>query len=87
MPVPKGKSDVAYFESLEGLNLCGAQLFSGLVHANDEDGPRERIKTAQSTYPHPVGIATECGMGRTAPEELDSILQISCAVAEPYRPG
>ena len=87
MPVPKGRSDVAYFEPLKGLNLCSAQLFLDLVHGNDEDGTGERIETAQSVYPHPFWVATECGMGRTAPEELYSILEISCAVAAPYQQG
>jgi hypothetical protein len=87
MPVPKRGSDVAYFEPLKRLKLCGAQLFLGLVHANDEDGARERIKTAQSVCPHPFGVATKCGMGRTPKKDLDSILQISCAVTAPYRQG
>lgn len=43
MPVPKGRTDEAYFHPLKALNLRGALLYLGLVHANDEAGTRERI--------------------------------------------
>lgn len=45
-------------------------------------GTRKRIKAAQAVLPS-FGVATECGMGRTPNEELDSILQISEAVTKP----
>ena len=87
MPVPKGRTDEAYFDPLKALNLRGALLYLGLVHANDESGTRERIRVARSVYIHPFGVATECGIGRTAREELDSILQICEAVTVPKAPS
>ncbi len=86
MPVPKGRTDEAYFEPLKVLDLRGALLYLGVVHANDEAGTRERIRVARSVYMHPFGVATECGIGRTAREELDSILQICEAVTVPEAP-
>ena len=84
MPVPKDRTDIAYFEPLDDLKLDDTQLFLGLVHANDEVGTQERIKVAQSVWKGPFGVATECGMGRTPKEELDSIFQISRNVTRPY---
>ena len=83
MPVPKSRTDVAYFEPLRGLDLKGAKLFLGLVHADDEDGTRKRIAAAQSVCSLPFGVATECGMGRTPKSELDSLLRIMHDVALP----
>ena len=87
MPVPKGRTDEAYFAPLNALNIHGALLYLGLVHANDEAGTRERIRVARSVYRNPFGVATECGIGRTAREELDSILQICEAVTVPKAPS
>jgi hypothetical protein len=83
VPVPKSRDDIAYFEPIKNLNIpSSTKIYLGLVHANDEEGTRKRIKTAQSVLPN-FGIATECGIGRTPEEELDSILRISKAVTEP----
>lgn len=82
VPVPKGRDDKAYFESLKNLDIGAARLFLGLVHAYDEKGTLKRIAAAQSVISE-FGVATECGMGRTPPEELESILQISRSVTNP----
>ncbi|MCJ1466738.1 hypothetical protein MMC07_005358 [Pseudocyphellaria aurata] len=86
MPVPKDRTDEAYFAPLRDLRLSDdTELFLGLVHAHDERGTRARIRVAQETVPGlKFGVATECGMGRTPADELDSILQISAAVSAPY---
>ncbi|KAL5340433.1 hypothetical protein BJX70DRAFT_108085 [Aspergillus crustosus] len=91
-PVPKNRNDVAYFEPLRRLELGNAaaaaaaagtdagaaetKLYLGLVHANDEDGTRERVQAALSVVKR-FGVATECGLGRTPVAELDSIFSIS----------
>lgn len=77
MPVPKDRSDAAYFEPLKGLDIGDTELFLGLIHAHDEHGSDERLKAAQSSYPHSFGVATECGMGRTPFDDIDSILTIA----------
>ena len=76
MPVLKGWTDARFFESLADLNLDGAKLFLGLVHSGDIEGTRKRIAAAQSVYGDVFGVATECGLGRTPPEEVSSILRI-----------
>ncbi|KAL5343835.1 hypothetical protein BJX70DRAFT_393257 [Aspergillus crustosus] len=84
VPVPKERDDAAYFEPLNDLKASeGTRLYLGVVHAYDEDGTRRRIKTAQSVVQRSFGVATECGLGRTPPEELDSILQILRDVSAP----
>ncbi|MCJ1358751.1 MAG: hypothetical protein MMC33_008751 [Icmadophila ericetorum] len=80
MPVPKDRTDKAYFEPLKNLKLPDGQLFLGLVHANDEEGTKKRIETAIDVYQKPFGIATECGMGRCAPEEFSSLMAITASV-------
>lgn len=88
MPVPKGRADEAYFAPLRELRLRPGdqtELFLGLVHAHDEQGTRARIRAAQEAVPGlAFGVATECGMGRTPVDELDSIFHISAAVSAPY---
>ncbi|KAI1205350.1 uncharacterized protein F4807DRAFT_289203 [Annulohypoxylon truncatum] len=82
LPVPKERTDSDYFKPLTGLKLDSypgskpPYIYLGLVHANDEAGTKKRIETAQANVSFPFGVATECGLGRTPPEEIDSILQI-----------
>ncbi|KAI0197515.1 hypothetical protein F4808DRAFT_438931 [Astrocystis sublimbata] len=82
IPVPKSRVDSAYLGALAALKLTNGsrseptRLYLGLVHAGDETGTKERIKIAKACVPIPFGVATECGLGRTPPEEIDSILQI-----------
>ena len=78
MPVPKDRLDEAYFKPLKTLDLQDTKLILGLVHAHDEAASKKRLETAQTIYPNISGVSTECGLGRTPPEELDSILEI-CA--------
>ncbi|KAI9688272.1 MAG: hypothetical protein M1820_010300 [Bogoriella megaspora] len=75
-PVPKDRKDVKYFEPMKELHTGETKIFLGLVHANDEEGTVERIEAAQKVCPITFGLATECGLGRTAVEEVDSILEI-----------
>jgi hypothetical protein len=84
MPVPKDRDDVAYLAPLKGLKLDSTSLFLGLVHANDEEGTQKRIQAAGQAGIQTFGVATECGMGRTPVDELDSIFQIFTSVSKPY---
>ncbi|KAF2659283.1 hypothetical protein K491DRAFT_651455 [Lophiostoma macrostomum CBS 122681] len=89
VPVPKGRVDEEYFEDMKRLELdkykhaegaSRTKLYLGLVHAHDESGTRERIKVAENVVPFDFGVATECGMGRTPPEDVESILSICSEV-------
>ena len=65
MPVPRDRSDDAYFEPLKRLDTKGVDdVYLGLVHYTDGvDGACNRIKIAEKYLPS-FGIATECGFGR-----------------------
>ncbi|KAK8091453.1 hypothetical protein PG997_001814 [Apiospora hydei] len=81
LPVPKERTDPGYFAPLVRLRLDAPglkppRLYLGVVHANDEVGTKKRVETAQAVVPFPFGVATECGLGRTPPGEVDSILRI-----------
>lgn len=86
LPVPKGRDDNAYFAPLAGLVPAlkegGTETYLGLVHVNDEEGTRRRIEAASRVL-GAFGVGTECGMGRTPPEDFDSIMAISAAVSSP----
>ncbi|KAE8336163.1 hypothetical protein BDV24DRAFT_178656 [Aspergillus arachidicola] len=51
MPVPQDRDDSAYFEALSQLDVGdNAELYLGLLHANDNEGTRRRIQTAESCH-------------------------------------
>ncbi|KAB2580748.1 hypothetical protein DBV05_g445 [Lasiodiplodia theobromae] len=84
MPVPKDRDDEEYFAPLRSLELGKTELYLGLVHAHDKAGTEKRVKTAQTVLGScGFGVATECGLGRTPVEDLASIAEISCRIAEP----
>ena len=82
MPVPRSRVDAAYFVPLKNLTLGKTELYLGLLHANDEEGTRDRIKAAAEVIA-PFGLATECGLGRSSQAELESILAIAKIVTGP----
>ncbi|KAK8132241.1 Urod-like protein [Apiospora kogelbergensis] len=64
LPVPKERTDPAYFAPLARLKrdapgLQPPRIFLGLVHANDESGIKTRIEIAEAILPFPFGVATE----------------------------
>ena len=59
------------------------ELYLGLVHTDDEEGTRRRVKAASDVV-QKFGVATECGMGRKPTSELKSIFAISDSVSEPW---
>jgi hypothetical protein len=83
MPVPRDRSDDAYFEPLRRLKLAPAtQLCLGLVHHTDGlAGTRRRLATAEK-YVQNFAIATECGFGRRPVETIPELLRIHAAAAE-----
>ena len=83
MPVPKNRTDYEYFKPLESFELGNTALYLGVVHFDDLEGTKQRINATSKTGKQ-FGVATECGMGRTPPEHLDSILEISNKVSAPH---
>lgn len=74
LPVPKDRTDDAYFAPLENLKLDAAtDLYLGLIHHDDHAGDLARIAAARRHRPR-FGIATECGWGRTDPARVPGLL-------------
>jgi hypothetical protein len=84
MPVPRDRSDEAYFEPLAELQLQPeTELYLGLVHMTDgAEGTEARIAAAHSTVSD-FGVATECGFGRRPAETVGALLELHSAVADP----
>lgn len=81
LPVPRDRSDDAYFEALSDLKLKPeTELFLGLVHHTDGvQGTQARIAAAEK-FVTGFGISTECGMGRRPPETISELLRIHAEV-------
>ena len=82
VPVPRDRSDDAYFEPLAGLRLKPeTELCFGLVHFTDGVvGSRNRLATAER-HAKVVSIATECGFGRRDPKTIPELLRIHAEIA------
>jgi hypothetical protein len=73
-PVPKPRSDDAYFAPLaEWRRRPETRLYLGLIHYEDRAGDAGRIAAARRVIPD-FGIASECGWGRTDPPRLQGLL-------------
>jgi hypothetical protein len=82
LPVPRDRSDQAYFAPLAGLNLNPAtELYLGLIHLTDGVAGAQRRIAAADTVVARYGVATECGFGRRPPETILSLLDLHRAVA------
>ena len=83
MPVPRDRSDEAYFGPLRRLQLRpDIELSLGLVHYTDGlAGTRRRLATAEK-FVTDFSIATECGFGRRPPETIPELLRIHAQAAE-----
>ncbi len=84
MPVPRNRTDAAYFAPLTQLRLGPeTRLYLGLVHRTDGvAGTQQRIRAAQQ-FVDDFGVATECGLGRRPAETIPEVLDIHAAVATP----
>jgi hypothetical protein len=82
MPVPRDRSDDAYFAPLEKLTIGNTKLFIGLVHHTDgTQGSLQRLAAFRRHYSGPHGVATECGWGRRKADTLPALLQVHREVA------
>ena len=74
LPVPKNRTDDAYFAPLAGLKMHPeTELYLGLIHHDDAAGDAARL-AASRRYARVDGIATECGMARGDPARLADLL-------------
>ena len=82
MPVPKGRTDDAYFLPLEKLRLVPeTELYLGLIHHDDAAGDAARLAAARR-HVRVDGIATECGMARGDPTRLPALLAAHVRAAQ-----
>ncbi|HXP76968.1 MAG TPA: hypothetical protein VN823_22730 [Stellaceae bacterium] len=83
LPVPRARSDEAYFEPLSTLALrAETELYLGLIHFTDGlDGARRRLSAA-ARYVRRFGVATECGLGRRPPGTIAALLDLHARVSD-----
>jgi hypothetical protein len=82
LPVPKRRSDDAYYAPLAGLKLRPeTELYLGLVHSDDMPGNAVRLAAARR-YVRVDGVATECGMARGDPKRFPGLLAAHMQTAE-----
>ena len=82
LPVPKGRSDDAYFAPMEKLRLGpDTELYLGLIHHSDAAGDAARLAAARR-HVRVDGVATECGMARGDPSRLPALLAAHGRAAE-----
>jgi hypothetical protein len=89
MPVPPDRIDDAFFAPLSQLQIGDATLYIGLIHYSDGvAGSLARLAVCRRHYDGPLGIATECGMGRRPADQsltvlLDIHRQVAAALPDP----
>lgn len=83
MSVPRHRNDDAYFAPLDDLNIGDTTVYAGLVHYTDGvAGTLERLAAFQRHYGGPLGVATECGIGRRPIDHsMETLLAIHRDVA------
>src|SRR5271167_2047175 len=82
MPVPKGRTDDAYFAPLKDLRLRPeTELYLGLIHYDDAPGDAARLAAARR-HARVDGVATECGMARGDPERFPALLEAHAQTVE-----
>jgi hypothetical protein len=83
MPVPLHSNDDEYFAPLADLSIGDTTLYIGLIHYTDRaEGALQRLATCRRYFRGPLGVATECGLGRRPPDQsLIRLLEIHREVA------
>ena len=80
IPVPKDRTDLAYFKPLNHFK-GDTRLYFGLLHHDDEEGDLQRIEAAKN-FITDFGVGTECGWGRTDPKRVPGLLASHRKAAE-----
>ena len=80
IPVPKDRTDPAYFMPLKHFK-GDTKLYFGLIHHDDEGGDLQRMEVAKN-YITNFGVGTECGWGRTDPKRVPGLLASHRKAAE-----
>jgi len=81
LPVPKGRSDDAFFAPLRNLKIdASTQLYLGLIHHNDAAGDDARLAAARK-FTRVDGIGTECGWARGDPTRVEALMGAHARIA------
>ena len=80
IPVPKDRTDPAYFMPLKHFK-GDTKLYFGLIHHDDEEGDLQRMEVAKN-FITDFGVGTECGWGRTDPKRVPGLLASHRKAAE-----
>lgn len=87
MPVPKDRTDDAYFAPLDHLRRPPeTDLYLGLIHHQDAEGDALRLAAARR-HARVDGVATECGMARGDPARLPVLLAAHVRAVEIVTPA
>jgi hypothetical protein len=82
LPVPKPRTDDAFYVPLERLNMKpDSDLYLGLIHRDDDAGNAARLAAGQR-HAKIDGIGTECGMARGDPARFPELLAAHKRLAE-----
>ena len=82
MPVPARRTDDDYFRPLEALDVGDTRVVLGVVQVTDGvEGTKRRIDAGKK-FLADFAIATECGLGRYEPEQLEDLLKIHHGAAQ-----
>ncbi len=82
-PVPRGRTDAAYYEPLSGLDVPdGTTIFAGLIHLTDGvEGARQRMAQV-GRHLKDYGLATECGFGRRDASTIAALFDLHATLAD-----
>ena len=82
MPVPRDRSDDAYFAPLDNLALNPeTELYVGCIHHTDGAAGTQTRMASAGKHVSGFGLATECGFGRRDPETIPALFDIHDEVA------
>jgi hypothetical protein len=75
IPMPQDRTDANFLHPFSSLSLSkDTELYAGLIHMDDDEGNRKRLKLARQFMPV-AGVASECGWGRCDPANVDVLLE------------
>jgi len=75
MPVPKERTDDAFYAPLEQLKIGDTKMYLGIVHHDDEPGGFEKRLHAARQHLDDFGVGSVCGYGRRPESELPAVLE------------
>ena len=83
LPVPRARTDDAYFAPMRGFHLpAGTELYLGVIAEDERQGDLARVAAAAKVVRN-FGVATECGWGRKSAKHVAGLLAAHKALMQP----